>query len=269
MPIRRAWFWSLPLLVLAASLAITAGLWRHERQTAERALRGEFDTVVRQTAVRIEQRMTAYEQMLRGMQGLMRAVGRDDLGAVEAYVDAQFAGAHAAGVSWFAYAAWMPSADGGGRAPIAAAAPASVRTEGVLGDDPLADPQRRQALELARDAGSLAITPALRRLAAADPEDTPGFLMVLPVYAPGPPLDTVAARRAALSGWVIAAVRMGDLMASLYGEAPAGVAAHIYDGIDLTPAALMTAPGPEAAGAQAPVFETLEYFAFAGHAWTM
>jgi PAS domain S-box-containing protein len=265
----RARSWLLPLAVLAATLAATAALWRHERETTQRGLRADFDAGVRQTASRVEQRMASYEQMLRGVQGLLQYAGRSDPRALDTYVDAQLAGADAAGVDWFAYAAWRPALAGEPTAAVVAIAPSSPRVRPALGDDPLDDPLRRPALELARDSGSLAITPRLRQLVPGEALATPGFMMVLPVYAPGRTLDSVAARRAALTGWVLAAVRTSELMGSLYGEGTPGVETRIYDGVEPDPRALMAAPPPRSGPPVAPIFEALEYFAFAGHAWTM
>ncbi|MFO1338741.1 MAG: CHASE domain-containing protein [Burkholderiaceae bacterium] len=270
-PAERQWSRWLPLAVGAVALAVTAGLWRHEQRSTAQALRADFDAGVRQTAGRVEQRLESYEQMLRGVQGLVQA-SPDGAHALDAYVDALQAGADFTGVDWFARVAWQPGEGAhGGRSRIAAVAPVVGLNQRALGDDPLADPVRGPALMLACDSGSLAITPRLRRLVDADAsaaaDASPGFLMVLPVYAAGQALDSVAARRAALRGWVMAAVRMNDLMASLYGEVLPGVQTRIYDGVDASDQALMAAP-PGAPVAQ-PLFDVQEYLGFAGHAWTM
>lgn len=186
----------LPLLVCAVSLGITGWLWTHERRVAERTLKAEFDFGVRQTASRIEQRMASYEQMLRGVQGLFRAADPVDRDRFDAYVDALRVGADFAGIQSFAYARLTP---GGGEASatVTHIAPATPMTLQALGGDPYADPVRRVAMLLARDSGSLGITP--RVSARVDPGRAQSdFLMFLPVYARGEPVDRVAARRAAL-----------------------------------------------------------------------
>lgn len=60
----------LPWLVLAASLALTYTAWRSERRGSERELQADFEYRVRGVGSRIEQRMQAYEQVLRGAAGL-------------------------------------------------------------------------------------------------------------------------------------------------------------------------------------------------------
>ncbi len=268
MRIRRVLPVLLPLAVGAVSLAITAGLWRHEQRGAQQALRADFDLSVRQTAGRIEQRMASYEQMLRGVQGLYQAVDQTERRDFSTYVDTLLAGADYSGVQWFAYAPWRPDAASGGAARILQVAPAAGLNLRALGEDALADDTRRGALQLARDSGGLAITPRLLLPADASGKQEPGFVMVLPVYARQQPLGTVAARRAAIAGWVLAAVRMGDLMSSLYGEGTPGVETRVHDGVEVTDATLMYSPGPKREGLS-PAFEAREYIGFAGHSWTI
>ena len=91
-------------LVLAIAVAITLLLWSHERMNAERDLQAELDFNLREAASRIEQRMAAYEQMLRGVQGFYATsarVGRDDF---RSYIDslqlsADFSGIHGIGLA--------------------------------------------------------------------------------------------------------------------------------------------------------------------------
>src|SRR5689334_21788505 len=132
---RRALPLLLPLAVGAVSLAITAGLWRHEQFSAQQALRADFDTSVRQTAGRIEQRMASYEQMLRGVQGLYQAVDQAERRDFAAYVDTLLAGADYSGVQWFAYAPWQRDAASAGTARILQVAPAAGLNLRVLGED--------------------------------------------------------------------------------------------------------------------------------------
>ena len=60
------------------ALALTLGLWTHERRSEQARLRAIFDFNLRQTATRIEQRVANYEQMLRGLQGLFMTTDRVD-----------------------------------------------------------------------------------------------------------------------------------------------------------------------------------------------
>ncbi|MBS0444952.1 MAG: CHASE domain-containing protein [Proteobacteria bacterium] len=256
----------LAALVGAASLAITLGLWRHERALEEASLRASFDAGVRQTATRVEQRMAGYEQMLRGMQGLFMAsdpVTRDDF---RAYVDALLGGTDFAGLRSIAFAARVRKPDGSDAAPILYNAPETAQNRGLPGYDPLEDPVRRAALEQARDSGRTAITRRIRLQTEGGTETVGGFLMVVPIYARGQPIDNIAARRANLVGWVWTAFRVKDLMAALYGEGMPGLDVSVYDGVDLADDALMFEAQPAPAAAR---FDAQEYVGFAGHTWTL
>jgi signal transduction histidine kinase/ActR/RegA family two-component response regulator len=253
----------LPWLVGLVSLGVTFGLVVHEQATLDRTLRASFDLGLRQTASRIEQRIASFELMLRGAQGLFGATDAVSDADFGSYVDALLAGSDAAGLQGIGYAAAEPD----GTAPLRLAAPALRPNQRLLGFDVQADPVRRAAMDQARDSGGIAITRKLRL--AADPADVPasGFLMVLPVYARGAPVGSVADRRRHHRGWVLAGFRMHDVMASLYGEGMPGLAVSVHDGVDLGEASVMYASHP--AAGRPPRFAAQEYIGFAGHTWTL
>ncbi|HSW04902.1 CHASE domain-containing protein [Aquabacterium sp.] len=257
----------LPWLVGLAALAITAVLALHEQRTQQQTLRASFDLGLRQTANRVEQRIASYELVLRGAQGLFRAAERVDAAAFSTYVDALLAGADFAGLQAIGHAPALRAAGGRLSSPVTFVAPAIGQNLTVLGFDLQDEPVRRAAMLQSRDSGSIAITRKLRLL--IDPESGPqnGFLMVLPLYAPGQPLATVDERRRHHRGWVFAAFRMSDLMSSLYGEGMPGLEVRIHDGVALNDATLMYQSG--GAQAQAARFEAQEYIGFAGHTWTL
>jgi len=263
-----------PLLAALLALAVTGGLWRHERQTQERHLRDNFDFGLRQTATRIEQRLASYEQMLRGARGLFESSDSVTPSDFSAYVDILLGGADFSGVRSFAYAAASASAPAS--ALVTLAAPAGAR---ALGEDPLADPERRAAMLLARDSGRASIT---GRLLAGDDSL---FVMFMPVYANDRFASTVAERRENLRGWVMARFDIDEVMSSLYGESTPGLEVRVYDGVEPGAGTLMY-PRPEAArsgaagstrataaaaapDAGAPRFDAREYIGFAGHTWTL
>jgi len=62
-------YW-LPWLVLLAMLCVTFWQWDHERQYSKQELHSQFEFALHDTVSQIEQRESAYEQMLRGVQGL-------------------------------------------------------------------------------------------------------------------------------------------------------------------------------------------------------
>src|ERR1700761_2276186 len=108
---RRAFPHLLALSVGASMLAFTIGLCVHERDNEQARLRAVFDANARQAAGRIEQRISNYEQMLRGVQGLLSADQGIDRLAFESYVDTVMAGPDAAGLQSVAYSPLVTPAE--------------------------------------------------------------------------------------------------------------------------------------------------------------
>jgi len=280
------------LLVLAASLGVTFLLWRHEQRNAAVAVEAQLDAELRNAAARITQRMVAYEQMLRGVQGLFATT--PDIGRQEfrAYVDslqlgADFAGIEGVGIApivrgtqkdlhvdtlrrqGLPYYAIRPAGEREVYAPIAQFEPFIGRNRGVLGFDPFAAAPRRAAMEQSRDSGNAAITDKLQLITQTDSEGGPGFVMFLPVYKNDTPHDSIATRRANLRGWVFAPFQISNLMASLYGEPVLSTDLRIYDGVELSGRTLLyrsVTAGDETPEAR---LEATEYLQIAGHTWTL
>jgi len=288
------------LFVAAIMLAFTVGLCVHERDNEQARLRAVFDANARQAAGRIEQRIANFEQMLRGVQGLLSAdVAIDRLG-FEAYVDTVMAGPDAAGLQSVAFSQLvtpqeLPDFVGHQRmtghaefsvrpdgardlyAPIVLVAPDSLANRKVIGFDSLSNATRRAAMLQARDSGNATLTGLVQLRVDAGPELKPGCLIYLPVYRKGASVNSVVERRANAIGWVRAAFRVGDLMSTLYGEQSPGLVVRVHDGADTGAASLMyrsDSPGdgaPAASGEQIDQarFQAQEYITLAGHTWTV
>jgi len=288
------------LLLLAVSLGVSYLLWRHEQENAATTMQAELDAELRNASASITQRLVAYEQMLRGVQGLFAATGSVGRKEFRAYVDALQLGADFAGIEGVGIALLVPTAQKSAHvaalreqgfpdyairpdgerehyAPIVQVEPFIGENRHVLGFDPFAAGPRRAAMEQARDSGNAAITAKTRLITQAAGDDGAGFVMFLPIYKDGSPHDSVEARRASLIGWVFAPLEMNSLMASLYGEAVLATDLRIYDGVTPSEHTLMyrrAAAGDMQENAQknapesAP-FEATEYLQIAGHPWTL
>ncbi|MBL0147999.1 MAG: CHASE domain-containing protein [Ideonella sp.] len=260
----------LPLCVGAISLGITGWLWQHEQQSTRQVLKADFDHSVRQTVGRIESRLADCEQMLRGVQGLILASDNVKPEQFQTYIDALLANADFAGIQFFAHAHRRPSGPGiEPSAKVIDVAPATAANLEIVGADLLANPVQRATMQRAADSGSFSITPQLFQPTGQARSAQDVFQMFLPVYAKDKAVNGVAARRAALAGWVLAHVRMSELMSSLYGEGTPGIDVRIHDGLELSQQSLMYATNPEAGASTSPRFEALEYIGIAGHTWTL
>lgn len=282
----------LPWLVLAASLGLTWLAWAHERQTTREQLRSQFDFSLRETVSRIEQRIATYEQILRGVQGMFTAIGMPERDALTAYVaslqlDANFSGVQSIGIAelvpvdrkdahvaamrrrGFADYAILPEGRRDLYAPITQREPSTGLNLTPPGADPWSDPVRRQAMERARDSGMAAMSGKVQLFVDTGKDHQPGFIIYLPIYALGQPHDSIAQRRANLVGWIYASFRIKDLMGSLYGETPRGIAFTIHDGVEPVDAhVLYRFPDDGGLGRSAAIANT-EYLVVAGHTWAL
>ena len=285
----------LPWLILLTMLGTTWFVWNHERQNARNELHAQFDFALRETVSRIDQRVAAYEQMLRGVQGLFATTPMTNRNAVRDYVetlglDANFSGiqaitviervpssgkaAHVAAMRRFGFTGYAIFPEGAREiyAPIIQREPDVKRDRTPIGFDAWADPVRRLAMQQARDSGLPAITGKLQLRIDKDAEPIPGFIMYLPIFVPDQPRENVAQRRDHLIGWVSASFRMRDFMASLYGRPTPGLALAIYDDVTPSDAALMYG-NAEAASRHPPAsgneLRAREYMVVGGHTWML
>ncbi|CAG4887635.1 bifunctional diguanylate cyclase/phosphodiesterase [Paraburkholderia saeva] len=282
----------LPLLVLSTSLCVTWSVWNHERQATRNELRTQFEYSVGDAVSRVEQRVATYELMLRGVQSLFATSETIDRSKFRSYVgalnlDVNFTGVHAVGV-----VEWVPAAQkdahvarmraegitayaiqpAGNRedyAPVIQREPYVGQTRSSPGFDAWADPVRRLAMEKARDSGMATLSGKVSLSADMDSDRRPGFIMYLPVYAPGATQDNVAQRRAHITGWVYASFRMHDVIASLYGEQPSGFALAIYDGVEPSQRSLLYHTADAGTRNAKPLISTNEYLVLNGHDWTL
>lgn len=285
----------LPWLILVITLGVTWFTWDHERQAVRQTLRSQFDFALSETVSRVEQHVQGYEQMLRGVQSLFATTPLKNRAALHAYVetlqlDANFSGIQAIGV-----VEWVPAQRKAGHlaetraagfpdyaiepdgpreiyAPIVQREPYIGRNRAPIGNDVWLDPERRGALEKARDSGMAAISGKLQLKVDTASAALPGFIMYLPVYAPGQAHDSVAQRRAQLMGWVFTSFHMSDFMASLYGSQSPGLTLSVYDGTDAKESFLMYRSDGNAVNDEPlrqVAFSANEYMVVCGHNWTL
>ncbi len=278
----------LPWLILVATLGATWFVWDHERQNAHKELHSQFDFALRDTVSRIEQRVAAYEQLLRGVQGLLATSGLTNRAAIRDYIetlrlDVNFSGiqvigvveqipqsrkdAHVAAIRRLGFADYSIHPEGEREiyAPIIQRESYVGSNDAPLGFDAWSDPVRRLAMEKARDSDMAAITGKVRLTIDKDATNNPGFIMYLPLFAQAQPRDSITQRRASLIGWVYAAFHMSDFMAGLYGKQADGLALAIYDDTTPSAATLMHRNGNSAGGA----ISANEYMVVAGHTWML
>ena len=279
-------------LVLVTSLAITLLLWDHERRNAERDFQASLDFSLRDVASRIEQRMSAYEQMLRGVQGFFAGSDEVTRRDFQHYVDSLALGADFSGIPGIGLVTIIPAnslaahVEGMRRAnfptyrifpagirevyaPIVQMEPFIGRNIRALGFDPLSDVVRRKAMERAAGSGSASISRKVQLVIETEENIQAGCVMYLPLYAHGQPHDTQQQRQAALTGWIFAPIRMSDLMASLYGERRNEVRISLHDGVDRSTESLLFDSAGDGGNVEQSTREVSEYLSVAGTTWML
>ena len=263
----------LPWLVLAVALTATHQLWQHARQNAMQVLQAQFDFLARETGGHIEQRMAAYAQMMRGVDGLFAHAGSVTREEFRDYVARLRLKENYPGIQAIRFSPIVPQAQKDRHVaavrkegfpgytihpegerdfyiPVIYAEPFDERNRVIFGYDTYSDLEyprpgdsgaglRRTAMERARDTGQAAASGKIKLLFEADEAAQAGFLMFLPVYKHGAPNDTVAARRANIIGWVSSVFRVDDLMDGILGERAAGLDTDIYDSGEMSVQTLM------------------------------
>ncbi len=221
---------------------------RHHERVDERLAFEAHDA-----AQRIEQRMRAYRQVLRGARALFDAsdeVTREDW---HAYVSALSLQRDFPGIQGVGFARHVPAAELDGherqmrsagygdyqiRPPgerrefssIVYLEPFDWRNQRAFSYDMLSEPVRRQAMQRARVTGEAVLSGKVRLVQETDQDIQTGVLLYLPAYRHGLPLDTAVQRAEALIGWVYSPFRMRDLMAGTVGRTMPGMRMRIYDG---------------------------------------
>ena len=258
-PRRTAWTFALAVLLVA--LAATYSAWHDANQQLLGFQKTEFDFAARQTVRRIEQRMSIYEQVQRSTQAYLLGsmdVNADDfrLFIQSLRLDENFPGIqgvalvklldpsqidqHVAGMQKTHPLYQLHPA--GPRAVYSAIThiePLTGLNLRAPGFDMLTEPNRRAAMERARDTGLAAASGKVRLIQDYGKGEQAGLVMYLPVYRRGAPVGAIEQRRANLIGWVGAPFRMDDLTNALRPERAGDIILAIHDGTAMAAASLL------------------------------
>ncbi|MDD5301190.1 MAG: EAL domain-containing protein [Gallionella sp.] len=297
----------MPWLILAVCLAITFLAWKSAQQSAVQVLQTQFDYRVRDVVDDINKRMKAYEQVMRGVDGLFAHADIVERKEFHDYILRLRLKENYPGIQSVRFAPLVPKAekdrhiaairkDGspaytiwpdGQRdlyAPVLYFEPHDERNQQVFGYDMFSDNEyprpgdsgtglRRAAMEQARDSGNVAISGKIRLVFEADKGNQAGFVMFLPVYKHDAPHGTLAERRANIIGWICSVFRAGDLMDGILGESSnnGDVDIDLYDGEELSEKTKMYDPDQDSFSRNPHMrfFEKVSPIEIAGHKWTM
>lgn len=280
-----------PWLTLLVALGLTMFIWHTVSEDAENAARDHFESLGTEVQLNIIERMTDYQQILRGgvalfisFQHVTRDEWHDYARVLE--IDKRFPGMQS-----FAFAEWVPAADKSAHVarirnkgfpdyairpagereaylPVNYIEPFNWRNQRAFGYDMYSESIRKQAIAQAADTGNATISGKVKLAQENGQDEQAGFVMYVPVYRNGMPADTMEQRRRALMGYVSSGFRMNDLIQGIVGEESPWLRLEIFDGQQASEEAKMYASAAPATG-KPPAYTADFPLHIANHLWTL
>ncbi|NJD09421.1 MAG: hypothetical protein FIB01_02895 [Gemmatimonadetes bacterium] len=260
-----------PLLVLTASLLLTAAATAFTAWTAHERDAARFQNAAQSAHDRITSRLEVYINSLRGIAALFASsdtVTAEEFRTYAERLDLSGGYPGVQGVGWT-----QRSASGWPRSSfeqhsIRYLEPLNERNRAALGYDMSGEGTRRAAMDRARDTAEPSLSGKVTLVQEIFGPKQAGFLLYVPVYAGGRVPATVAERRRALRGFAYSPFRADDLFRGIFGsELEPRVAFEVYDGTGADTAALLHR-SPHAPGHR-PQFTARESMIVAGRLWTV
>lgn len=250
--------WILSGLVMLTGAVITYSLCLEAQLDDRNKLRSMLEYSADVTAKNITSRLNAFQIMMRGVKGYIDGSERVTASEFHTYIQSLKLDA-ATGVRGVALIDLVKHADKerhiaenrkqgfpgykiypeGERefyTPIKFIEPYDAENARAQGFDTATAPAAKIAMARSRDDNDVRITTHFT-LIQDKGKQVHAFVMYLPIYKKGAVVDTVARRRASITGWVDVPFRLNNLMSGLSGEIDPDVDIEIYDGDNLSEAA--------------------------------
>jgi CHASE1-domain containing sensor protein len=266
---RRPGWAALTVLGVSLAMSVTAVTFVSWSVSSRDELRFEYG--VRSAQDRITMRLEMYHTALRGAAGLFTASDTVTAEDFRAFADKLDLPGHLPGIRGIG---WTERTEVDGEEATEATAirylePLDARNRAAIGFDMYSEAVRRQAMARARDTGEAALSGRVTLLQEIDRDVQAGFLLYLPVYRTGTVPPDLAARRAALQGYVYAPFRADDLFAGIFGtETAPAVSFRVRDGDAPAGAPALLHIAPRTPG-HTPRHHTSRVMDVSGHPWVL
>lgn len=283
------------LLVTVLTLMGLSIVWQMLQQSREQNLRDIFVHESHRITTKVDERMSAYGQILRSAAGLFAASGKVERAEWAAFVekldlDQSYRGIQGVGFSLYIPKQGLPShlsemreqgfpdyvikpeGDRDEYTSIIYLEPFAGRNLRAFGYDMSSEATRNAAMVRARDVGDVIFSGKVKLLQETKADVQAGLLAYFPVYRNAALIQTEAQRRAALVGWVYSPYRMNDLMTPILAKELDAIRLQVFDGEEASEAHLLydSEQGSAVDGAEGIdgfiVTEKLELF---GRYWTL
>ena len=250
------------ILVTVVALIGLFIVWQLLQQRREQNLRDIFVHESQRITTKIDERVSAYGQILRSGAGLFAASEKVERAEWATFVekldlDQSYRGIQGVGFSLYipklklaTHQSEMrklgfpdyvvkPEGDRDEYTSIIYLEPFSGRNLRAFGYDMYSEATRNAAMAHARDVGDVIFSGRVKLVQETKADVQAGLLAYYPVYRNSALTQTIEQRRAALVGWVYSPYRMNDLMAPILAEELDTVRLQIFDGDAVSDAHLL------------------------------
>ena len=290
----KASFWKprATLLVLICCSAATLLVWGNAKDAARQDATTHFRFRTQELEMAVQQRMLAYEQVLRGCAGLIGLLDFPSREKWHLYVDRleldrNYPGIQGVGFSkrlrpeelnshlqemrkGFPGYTIRPLGERPEYTAIIYLEPFDWRNQRALGYDMFSETVRQAAMIRARDTGETALSGKVTLVQETDTDVQAGFLMYLPVYKKGAVIDSTEARRRELIGYAYSPFRARDLMRGLPGSERNDLDLEIFDGTEMAEKSLLYHyRGAQPRPRTVPLFSKTSSIVINGARWTL
>ncbi len=248
----------LPLLVLIIGVTATLIMWRTLDNGIDQKSRLLFDQRVYDITTRLDERLRDQEQLLKDSAGLFNANGDVTRDQWQRYISGQHLERLNPGTVGIGYSQWLkPSEINPHIRKIRSEGfpEYAIRPEGdrpfytaiiylqkfngpnleAFGYDMYTEPNRRAAMDKARDTGETSIAGGITLTHDGEEEKQNGMMMYQPVYHLRLPTETREQRKSGLKGFVFSPIKVKEFVTDAVGRLPDDIAFEIYDGETIRP----------------------------------
>jgi diguanylate cyclase (GGDEF)-like protein len=287
-------------LIFSLSLCMTFIAWTITSKSSQNHSQDLFTFEVTRTLRAIEQRMQGYQQVLRGGIGLFKASASVSRQEFHDYVTNLEVDKLWPGIQGVGYAVMLqpdekeefvnavqlegfndfnvfPAGERDKYSSILYLEPFTARNQRAFGYDMYSEKARHIAMDIARDNGNVAISAKVKLVQENGDDLQNGFLMYLPLYRSGTPIENIAQRQKELIGYIYSPFRIDNLINGiLLSDKDRQVIFSIYDGDSQEAEDLLYTPkldpdylsGSDQNQFQ-PFFSVVKTIEFPGRDWTV
>ncbi|MBT7953367.1 MAG: hypothetical protein HN764_17200 [Gammaproteobacteria bacterium] len=254
--------WTVSLLVLVTSLIVTYTSFYYAQVATEDKIQAYFNFRVREAIHLIENRIVAYEGVLRGTGGMFNASESVTRDGFKRYISSLRLADHFPGIQGVGYSILIrpeakkshidtirsegfpaysvyPEGERDTYSSIIYLEPFSDRNLRAFGYDMFSEPVRHVAMQRAIDNDNMSLSGKVRLVQESGTDEQAGFLMYKPIYERGKPHTLLSDRQENIIGWVYSVFRMNDFMHGVHGEQADDLDIEIYDGDTILDETLM------------------------------